>query len=614
MNIYELLSKYNNELKFDIDCINLYAIDDSYLDENEKKYSKIIKDVCSMHMQVELKAYNFVPHWVSANGDRTFSIQDVDDNILSVLKELDYDRLPVSIAAKCAEVIWYVDKDKNYIEKILESYIKLSSQDITEDSYLSIRKGLIRGLQLIKQTKNEVYFKRYKGIVENCIQKLYENKFYFQYLYYMEIHYEFYREHKYILQNIDNLYNSLDKNIENESLFIQIYELRKKIYIEEKFDNEIIKQNDLEKAEFCIQINNSLTDEEKNMSKKAQLSEYAITVLSKYSKSDNNIKTEIDNLNIKLISYRKRIINNFIPIYYEINFKKTDDYIKKVFQNLSFKEAVIRLTQFVAFFNYDEIKTRLLADIKKHITGYLFNTCLYTPKGHVACLLKGLDLSNPEKSEDFDKYINRQYITEIAYIGDRFIRRAILFIGKNYKFSEEDFDFIINKNGILSDDNKQTIKKGLHLFFSNKIDMSLYIIVPQIENIFREIIENLGGSIVGSVFDYENHSTSFITLTQIFRNPILRECYENNIIETFRIILDDKSGANLRNYLLHGLYSDAELNSGVSIYLQSLFVKWISLTSIDFTLILSNSKILNDNKLAKVPKNLFCEKVITKIK
>lgn len=40
MNIYELLSKYNNELKFDIDCINLYAIDDSYLDENEKNIAK----------------------------------------------------------------------------------------------------------------------------------------------------------------------------------------------------------------------------------------------------------------------------------------------------------------------------------------------------------------------------------------------------------------------------------------------------------------------------------------------------------------------------------------------------------------------------------------------
>ena len=81
-------------------------------------------------------------------------------------------------------------------------------------------------------------------------------------------------------------------------------------------------------------------------------------------------------------------------------------------------------------------------------------------------------------------------------------------------------------------------------------------------------------------------------LSSIFSLPELLDCYDNDILFTFRGLLNEQSGANIRNEIAHGIISEYACSTGVCLYFGVAVIKLLSLTSSSCYRILKNSEKL----------------------
>jgi hypothetical protein len=59
----------------------------------------------------------------------------------------------------------------------------------------------------------------------------------------------------------------------------------------------------------------------------------------------------------------------------------------------------------------------------------------------------------------------------------------------------------------------------------------------------------------------------------------LNECYDNDILFTFKGLLNEEAGANIRNEIAHGLLNEVNACTGVCLFFDATVIKLLLLTS-----------------------------------
>lgn len=139
-------------------------------------------------------------------------------------------------------------------------------------------------------------------------------------------------------------------------------------------------------------------------------------------------------------------------------------------------------------------------------------------------------------------------------------------------------------------------QSALRMFLNGEFYEAMHILAPQVENLFRNIAKEVGGL---TVTLKDDGSSMEKVLSSILSLPELLDCYDNDILFTFRGLLNEQAGANIRNEIAHGIISEYACSTGVCLYFGVAVIKLLSLTSVSCYQILKNSKKL---KHFEVPK------------
>lgn len=94
---------------------------------------------------------------------------------------------------------------------------------------------------------------------------------------------------------------------------------------------------------------------------------------------------------------------------------------------------------------------------------------------------------------------------------------------------------------------KEAIRKHLeelNMFLNGEFYEAMHILAPQVENLFRNIAREVGGL---TVTLKDDGSSLEKVLSSILSLPELLDCYDNDILFTFRGLLNEQAGANIRN-------------------------------------------------------------------
>ena len=170
-----------------------------------------------------------------------------------------------------------------------------------------------------------------------------------------------------------------------------------------------------------------------------------------------------------------------------------------------------------------------------------------------------------------------RYVSKRREIGETIaLNLGLEYLRRFGDFAVDELDFLVNNNPIIPENREEILKEGLHLALSGRMYAALHILLPQTEQIFRNLVKMCGDSVT---FLNDDGTESIKTLSLLFKSEKLKEAYSEDIIFTFQSIMDVPAGENLRNMIAHGVLDPQSGNGGSALCFVCLLIKLLCLYS-----------------------------------
>ncbi len=115
---------------------------------------------------------------------------------------------------------------------------------------------------------------------------------------------------------------------------------------------------------------------------------------------------------------------------------------------------------------------------------------------------------------------------------------------------------------LFDESNYDIIRQGLDFFFEGKYILACHIIVPQIENAIRNLIEKSGISVIKP--QHKRNGFQLLTLDELLRTKAIEDAFTSDGALYLRLVLTDQRSLNIRNLLCHGIVPPQYFESGAA--------------------------------------------------
>jgi len=194
----------------------------------------------------------------------------------------------------------------------------------------------------------------------------------------------------------------------------------------------------------------------------------------------------------------------------------------------------------------------------------------FSANGKVRSKRPGFDFDNENNEEVFWSEMVKKYMIEISISVQGGILPALEIVQQEHRISELDFFQISGQSPIVPLGREKLISKALYLGFEGDFVSSIHILTPQIENMVRYHLNQIG--VPTTVLD-ENGIETEIGLSSLVEIKEVHEIFGENLTFEFEALFCDPYGPNLRNEIAHGLLSIEYAQSEYAIYAWCLLLR-----------------------------------------
>lgn len=583
VNIYELLNRIIVNKRYSLSPNLFIEADRTELSEEEKSIFDLLKNIVSLGTKIHNDGIEFHPMFVMADGSRTFSIEDISEDDYLILHSLKLEKMPLILRALIADILWTNKKEFNAAKIAANAYWELFTFWYRDDDNVGTIDIIRRAVCISAQTKQTLLFEKIQGWFVDFLEKKAANNDGFFALRVMEL---FFGQKNFdvsiFLPVLDDL---IDGNSDNIAKVEQAYKLKTECLFKLKRKEDAIKNNNL-LADYYLEF------AEKIFKKDIQ---GALRAVNFYQKGimlyrNNGESDKADAAHKRLVEIQKEIPKIMVPFSVELDIKGIIDNLKANMEGLSFEECVIRLTQMFVFEKQEDIKKRVIEEFKDNPISHLFGKSLINAQGQTVLALHPLDIHDPEKDPKLmELHMYQNALEKQKVAGDIWVKNALIIIRDKFVIDKSMVEFLVKDNPIIPDGRERIFQSGLYMFLNGDYYEALHILAPQVENLFRNIAREVGGLTV--TLEKDGSSMEKV-LSSILSLPELVDCYDNDILFTFRGLLNEQAGANIRNEIAHGIISEYACSTGVCLYFGVAVIKLLSLTSASCYQILKNSEKL----------------------
>lgn len=583
VNIYELLNRSIVNKRYSLSPNLFIEADRIELSEEEKSIFDLLKNIVSLGTKIHDDGIEFHPMFVMADGSRTFSIEDISEDDYLILHSLELDKMPLILRALIADILWTNKKEFSAAKIAADAYWKLFMLWYTDEDNVGTIDMIRRAVCISVQTKQTTLYNEIQEWFNEFIDTKAASAEGFFSLRIMEL---FFKQKNFdvsiILKVLDDL---IDGNSDNIAKVEQAYKLKTECLFKLKRKEDAIKNNNL-LADYYLEF------AEKIFKKDIQ---GALRAVNFYQKGimlyrNNGESDKADAAHKRLVEIQKEIPKIMVPFSVELDIKGVIDNLKANMEGLSFEECVIRLTQMFVFEKQEDIKKRVIKEFKDNPISHLFGKSLINAQGRTVLALHPLDIHDPEKDPKLmELHMYQNALEKQKVAGDIWVKNALIIIRDKFVIDKSMVEFLVKDNPIIPDGRERIFQSGLYMFLNGDYYEALHILAPQVENLFRNIAREVGGLTV--TLEKDGSSMEKV-LSSILSLPELVDCYDNDILFTFRGLLNEQAGANIRNEIAHGIISEYACSTGVCLYFGVAVIKLLSLTSASCYQILKNSEKL----------------------
>lgn len=583
MSIYELLNQIIVDKKYTLLSSLFTDADKKKLPEEERYIFDLVKNISSLGMKIDNNGIEFHPMLVMTDGRRAFSIEDISEDDYLKLQNLELEKLPLILRARIADILWVNKKEFVAAKIAANTYWKLFILWYEANENIASLDMIRRAVCISVQTKQDTLYNEIQEWLNNFIKSNTASSDGFFLLRIIELF--FYQKGfdvSIFLKVLDDLINDSDNNVIKVE---QAYELKIQCLSKLKRNDEA-KQNKIMWANYYVDFaekifQNNIQD--------------ALRAVNYYQKGimlyrDNGETQKAENTHRRLVEIQKEIPKIMVPFTKEIDIKGVIENLKINMDGLTFEESILRLTQMLVFEKYEDIKERVIKRYNENPIAHLFEKKLINAEGQTVLVLPPLDIHNPEKNLKFlELHMYQNALEQQKILGDIWIKNALSLLREKFVIDDSKMKFLVKDNLIIPDGRERIFQSGLYMFINGDYYEAIHILAPQVEKLFRNIAREVGGLTI--TLESDGSSLEKV-LSSVFSLPEMLDCYDNDILFTFRGLLNERAGANIRNEIAHGIMDEYTCSTGACLYFGVAVIKLLSLTSHSCYQIFKNSEKL----------------------
>jgi hypothetical protein len=264
-----------------------------------------------------------------------------------------------------------------------------------------------------------------------------------------------------------------------------------------------------------------------------------------------NLKEEAAETLLRIRRHGPKVSKELKPIPYSIGIprKEIEEYVNSIIDG-SIDEF---LEKFI--FNFipqkEEVKKQLFQLAKAAPFQFIVGQSLQDEKGRVVATIGSLE-------NDLEGHIVRQVSENLTFSS---LLMSLIIEKAKEKFSLTKLDIMefIGKSPIIEKNRLPIIEDSLNAYFKNDYLVFTHLLIPQIEEAMRNLVELSGGNVLMS--EKNGRGFQLKTFDEILRDPKLVEVVGSDLAIYFRILFTDSRGWNLRNNVFHGIASPNAFNT-----------------------------------------------------
>lgn len=513
--------------------------------KNEKvqEIYTLLGAICSFHFKPENKE-PFGPMLVMNTG-RSAIVDDIIDDYIQVLLELLPHVEDPEMRARIADIIWLRKRDYKAAEVAIEAYLESASVLENPESWVAGFERIHRAFRLsVCLGKQTSYWKKVISHIESILDK-YDGK---DSLYLSARLMELLLE---LQQGDSQKYSTLSEKIAIHAEQTGDYH-RAKTYWEIKARWDALsgsKENETE-AKICVAETYVKNAEQANSSMVA--STWMGKAIEEYRRIGGQ-KTRIDELHRRMIEIQKGVSNEMKAISHEIDISEMVERYRSHISGRKLHDALFEFCVMASPPNVERLGKRVDELVKNYPLQYLINKDIVNEKGKVIGKRPSMMTDDPEevaKAKIAEMYSQAQF--ERSLIVQGLIEPVRHQINIEHRVQIRDFISIVQSSPFVPQGRELIFAKGLYAGVIEEYLDAIHLLMPQVENSIRHILEQKGVTV--SKFNDEGIQDEKSQNELLYCDKV-EEIFGQDLSFDLRGLLVERTGANLRNRVAHGLIS-----------------------------------------------------------
>lgn len=263
-------------------------------------------------------------------------------------------------------------------------------------------------------------------------------------------------------------------------------------------------------------------------------------------------KSKIDELHKLLLECQSQLYKNTKPIEHSVDVTEEIVHRVSLVTGKSAKDAILTLARMCYLPTKDKIQKQAFELSKASVYRRLASIKYFNSKGKTVGNSEST-LSYVDATEVSEQELNAKLVWNCVFEAN-LQASAIQQVSLEHNLRKQDLDFIVYNNGFVPRGRETVFSHGLIAGFNGDFLTASHILIPQIENSFRYLLEQRGevtSSLDSSGIQKEK------SLEETLKHPAMLDIFGEDILFLVKGILSEggNGGLNLRNELSHGLIS-----------------------------------------------------------
>jgi len=569
-------------------AIGLRAAAEQETDTEQKYILELLRDAMSPSLNAENADEPYSPMLIM--GDRrSFTIEDYSESDLTELQTLANDIFPEIILARICDILWVAKQNYLLAKRAVDCYLHLAEVVFDPEKWVAcvhyIRRANVIANQLSKGAnciESVTSFVESKIVLMNGTDPLFLS------LILIELQLDNKKgDIGFYLGIAEKVFANALSNCSNQRVLEDAYKLELRLLRAANKPNKDIKLHMMRFAQYCISCADKLSGNEGAAHMALQHLHTAIPVLRECRED-----LLLADVRRKMELLQKQSLSEMQMFTHTMDLTESAKKISEMLQGKSLYECLFCLIDSTTIYKKSKLQDDITNLSNGYFTRHLFPPTILDKDGKIIVSLPSLDVHNPTKDTNALEMHMHYEARRLEDIHGSLLRICLDIINEQHSFAAADLDFVFRDNIIIPDGRTNTIRKGIYLGLTGEYNTALYLLVPQIENLFRHIARECGA--VVTTFEDKDGSEQAKVLSSLFELQELVESYDENVLFTFKGLLNEKAGANLRNRLSHGLMDSDEASNGTVIYFICLCFKLLAWYSNDFLNMIEDRQVQQD--------------------